>query len=589
MKNLFDFYTIEKNKYQKQLDSLNSKIRRSSTMRVFCFVLTLIIAYMSSGETMVLTGVLVLGLLVFILLILKHEQLNRQKKLTAHLVDINDLELNCLDRNFESRNTGGEFIDRQHYFSNDIDLFGPGSFFQYMNRCSTYSGKKKLASLLGQNDIESIQDKQASIKELEGMVEWRQRFLAFGKMVEVQVDHTTIINWLKAYVSFLPIWMNWLTRVFSVFSIIGIILTTFQVIPFSVLLIWFFIGLAISLMYLKKINLLYNSASQTKMTFKQYHQLLDQIENIDLSSDQMVRAKKNMLVDDEKASLILKYFSDTINAFDQRNNMLFGALGNGFLLWDLHQGQKIEKWINTYHAQVEKWFDLIAFFDAQISMANYAFNHPEHSYPKISDDGHLIKAKSIGHPLISASSRVNNDFEIGHNDFMVITGANMAGKSTFLRTVSLNLMMANCGLPVCAESFVYRPVKLISSMRTTDSLLEESSYFHAEIKRLQFIINKIDKDHYFIVLDEILKGTNSKDKAIGSRKFLEKLLGSGSTGIIATHDLSLCEIENDQPRVHNKHFDAMIKNDQLYFDYKLQNGVCENMNASFLLKKMGII
>ncbi len=165
----------------------------------------------------------------------------------------------------------------------------------------------------------------------------------------------------------------------------------------------------------------------------------------------------------------------------------------------------------------------------------------------------------------------------------------MAGKSTFLRTVSLNIVLSNIGLPVCAEKFDYTPIKLITSMRTSDSLSEESSYFFSELKRLKFIVDEMKNEKYFIILDEILKGTNSKDKAIGSKKFVEKLVVSGSTGIIATHDLSLCEIEQDYTQINNLYFDAEIINNELHFDYKLKDGVCKNMNASFLLKKMEIV
>ena len=165
----------------------------------------------------------------------------------------------------------------------------------------------------------------------------------------------------------------------------------------------------------------------------------------------------------------------------------------------------------------------------------------------------------------------------------------MAGKSTFLRTVSLQIVMANVGLPICAQSSEYSLIKLITSMRTTDSLTDDESYFFSELKRLKFIVDEIQNDKYFIVLDEILKGTNSMDKAIGSRKFVEKLVASKSTGIIATHDLSLCEVSEDLPQVKNYYFDAEIINNELNFDYTFKTGVCKNMNASFLLKKMEIV
>ena len=169
----------------------------------------------------------------------------------------------------------------------------------------------------------------------------------------------------------------------------------------------------------------------------------------------------------------------------------------------------------------------------------------------------------------------------------------MAGKSTFLRTISLSIIMANIGLPVCAKSFDYSPIKLITSMRTSDSLTDDESYFFSELKRLKMIIESVQLTEkpgdYFIILDEILKGTNSTDKAIGSRKFVERLVKLGAMGIIATHDLSLCEISKDLSEVKNYYFDAEIIDNELHFDYTFKEGICKNMNASFLLKKMEII
>ncbi|MFT5214567.1 MAG: DNA mismatch repair ATPase MutS, partial [Patiriisocius sp.] len=196
---------------------------------------------------------------------------------------------------------------------------------------------------------------------------------------------------------------------------------------------------------------------------------------------------------------------------------------------------------------------------------------------------------ALGHPLLKNENRIDNNFTINKEEFFIVTGANMAGKSTFLRTISLSIVMANCGLPVCATSFKYAPIKLITSMRTTDSLTEDESYFYSELKRLKFIVEEIKDTDYFIILDEILKGTNSKDKAIGSKKFVEKLSNSKSTGIIATHDVSLCALENEFAAVKNYYFDAEIIDNELHFDYTLKNGVCKNMNASFLLEKMEIV
>ena len=297
-----------------------------------------------------------------------------------------------------------------------------------------------------------------------------------------------------------------------------------------------------------------------------------------------------MLTEGATASSILKELSGEISSLDQRNNVFFGLIANGFFLWDLRYSYRIEAWMDKFESSLDEWFGAVSYFDSINSLANFNFNHPEYIFPSINDgDSSMIEATELGHPLLNKKKRIDNDLKMSIEDFFIITGANMAGKSTFLRTVALNLVMANCGLPVCAKSFSYKPIKLISSMRTTDSLQNDESYFFSELKRLKFIVDEIQTDTYFIILDEILKGTNSKDKAEGSRKFVERLVASNSTGLIATHDLSLCKLSETLPQIENHYFDAEIVNDELYFDYTFKDGVCQNMNASFLLKKMEIV
>jgi DNA mismatch repair ATPase MutS len=314
-----------------------------------------------------------------------------------------------------------------------------------------------------------------------------------------------------------------------------------------------------------------------------------EVENESFSSE-ILTAKRNLVVQsDTKTSTVLKKFSRYLDVLGQGDIMLFGPIINGFTLRNLRQCYNIEQWIKAYEKNVPAWFEVITFFDAYNSLGNFAFNHPAYSYPTISDGDSVLNIKGAGHPLLHEATMVKNDIQINSEEFFIVTGANMAGKSTFLRTVSLQIVMGNIGLPVCADAFTYSPIKLITSMRTTDSLTDDESYFFSELKRLKFIVDEIKTDRYFIILDEILKGTNSTDKAIGSRKFVEKLVGSNSTGIIATHDLSLCAAADELSEVKNYYFDAQIIDDELFFDYTFKPGICENMNASFLLKKMEIV
>ena len=526
---------------------------------------------------------------MFLFLVSIYSDLKLLKQKTQQLIQINKREINVLNGNLSELDFGDEFKDPTHFFSYDIDLFGRGSFFQYLNRTTIKTGKEKLASIFTANSIDDIESKQNSIKELAEKPKWRQQFSATGSLIKVNTSIKIIVNWLHQHSFFTPNSMRFLPNAFGLVSLGLFLLSYLDLIPNSVIVTWFFIGLGITGIYIKKINNLYLHANKAKETFKQYHQLLAFIEKETFTSEILKQQQKEIKSETKKASEIFLEFSKILDAFDQRNNMIIGIFANAFALRDLHHSYKIEQWIHTYLEKVDSWFEVIAFFDAENSLANFNFNHPDFSFPNISSKKTTINAEDLGHPLLSKEKRVTSSVTINTEEFFIITGANMAGKSTFLRTISLSIVMANMGLPVCASSFKYAPIKLITSMRTSDNLSEDESYFFSELKRLKFIVDTISKDSYFIILDEILKGTNSTDKAIGSRKFVQKLVASNSTGIIATHDLSLCEITNELPEVKNYYFDAEIINDELYFDYKLKDGICKNMNASFLLKKMEIV
>ncbi len=587
------FYIAEKEFFEKELSVINRRLTNSSILRLIVFCSIIGIFYFFYSATNILIPALIIDVVLFIYLVSKHTDLNHKKSKLETLISINQTEISVLNGNVSDLDMGNEYEDQSHEFSYDIDLFGKGSFFQYLNRTVIPSGKEVLATTITANHILNIEGKQEAIKDLSERPKWRQNFSATGSLVSVEIASKQIVHWLKEHDRFVPGGMRFLPIVFSLISLSIFTLNYFGIVPLSVTTIWFFIGLGITGAYLKKINKFYHNANKAKDTFRQYHQLLGLIETEDFAAKILTQKQQEIKTKSKKASQIFLDFSKKLDAFDQRNNMLIGVLANAFALRDLQLCYKIEQWISMYQDQVENWFEVIAFYDSQNALANYAFNHPDHSFPKINTDDFIITANSLGHPLISEAKRVNNNFTINGEEFFIITGANMAGKSTFLRTVSLSIIMANAGLPVCATQYNYRPIKLITSMRTSDSLTDDESYFFSELKRLKFIIDEVNPEGkdgtYFIILDEILKGTNSTDKAIGSRKFVERLVMSRSTGIIATHDLSLCEISKELSEVKNYYFDAEIENDELHFDYTFKEGICKNMNASFLLKKMDII
>ncbi len=576
--------------YQTQVEKLYKRMTALSTLRLLVFLATGFGIYLSFEYWQVALLIGAIGIGVFVFLLSKHTDVKSQRNFNKVLVDINEDEIKIASGDFYDRDKGLQFQDPNHFYSLDIDLFGRGSFFQFINRTTINEGTEQLANALKANDIDNIVLRQEAIKELSTKPKWRQHYSATSTLVEVETPAKHIINWLQSYQSFLPKIMKWVLLVFTLLSILILALTFFNSMTNQGLIgYWLLLGLIITGLYVKKTNILSSKTDKVKDTFRQYALLLDLIENENFSSQLLKQKQQKIQLDTEKASNIFKKLSRSLDALDNRNNIIGAIFGNGLFLTDIKNSYRIEKWIEQYGNKVKDWFEVVAFFDAYNALGTYTYNHPQFIFPKIDTQGVVINAQSLGHPLLDVNKRVDSDLTVENEQFFIVTGANMAGKSTFLRTVSLHIVMANVGLPICAKSSKYSPVKLITSMRTTDSLTDDSSYFFSELTRLKYIVDAIAKEPYFIVLDEILKGTNSTDKAIGSKKFVEKLVASNATGIIATHDLSLCEIEKELDDVKNYYFDAEIVNDELHFDYTLKEGICQNMNASFLLKKMNIV
>jgi hypothetical protein len=587
--NNITYYKEHLEKYKTEAQKLHKQMITIGMLRLLVFVAMGFGIYFTFQNWQVALGIGVLGIAVFLFLLSKYNDVKRVRSFNKALASINEEEIEIASGNFHDREAGLQFQDPNHFYSLDIDLFGRGSFFQFMNRTTILEGQEKLAELLKANDTKNIVSRQKAVEELSNKPEWRQYYAANSSLIDTETSAKHIVSWLKNYKTFLPKVMQWLPLVFTVISIALFGLTILELINPEIVGYWLLVGLGFTGLYVKKINQLSSGADKVKDTFRQYAMLLDLIENETFTSELLQEKQEQIQSEHKKASLIFKELSKGLDALDNRNNIISAIFGNGLFLSDIKNSYRVEKWLKQYAHKVEDWFEVVSFFDAYNSLGGFYFNHSEFVFPKIIEGGAIVKAKSLGHPLLNKNKRVDSDVTMDNEQFFIVTGANMAGKSTFLRTMSLHIVMANVGLPVCAEQSEYSPVKLITSMRTTDSLTDDSSYFFSELTRLKYIVDAIQKEPYFIILDEILKGTNSTDKAIGSRKFVEKLVASNATGIIATHDLSLCEIEKELPQVKNYYFDAEIINDELHFDYTLKNGVCKNMNASFLLKKMEIV
>lgn len=592
MNNAHTFIQGQNKLFEKELKNLTRKIRWLAWYRLAVFI-ALFFPFSFLGLSWV-AGVLTLGLLVlFFYLIKVNLRLDRQRKKCAVLKQLTEDELLAQDHSFLHFKNGAEFLDTNHFFSYDLDLFGDGSLYQYLNRTSTIGGAKKLASwfIKSSTNKEEIESRQQAVRELSEKREWRLQFLAEGKLFEeTEALSREITGWSETEFDLRsPEITKWIIRLIPALTLLAIIPA---VLGFSntYLVLAIFAQWLMVYFYRKRIVYYFGFFGRKSRLLSKYMLLLEQVEQQDFQSAYLRNLQQ--AIKHPSAGLTFRQLKKRVEEFEYRQNLLVGSVLNSFLLWDVRCVFELWRWHREHHRSLVKWIDVVAEVDALISLANYADNHPGFVYPLINDYDFILDAKEMGHPLIRQEKRVCNDFGIeGWSKVMIVTGANMAGKSTFLRTLGVNLLLAQSGAPVCAQGMTVTLIDLYTNMRTTDSLLKDESYFFAELKRIKGVLDRLQNgDRIFVILDEMLKGTNSVDKLNGSKELIRKLVQYQSVSLIATHDLKLSEMQEEFPQqVFNKCFEIRIENDELVFDYKLSDGFTKTMNATFLMKKMGII
>ncbi len=537
----------------------------------------------------------ILFLVPFIFFLIKSIKIKKQIAYYNQLVIINKQELDVLDWKYDKFKNGKEYLNYTKSYLYDLDIFGDGSLFQYLNRSATDSGEQLLASWFvnPEKNKEELESRQLAVVELMPLLDWRQDFLASGRLIKELHKQSEVINdWLHkdlffSGIRFLPI----IIKIVPLITLFVLIASIIGLIPLSIFAVYLILPLSIIGKHIKEINNEQRVVSHNIELLKKYAQLLKKIEEADFKSRRLGSYQYMLKNEEYSASGKVNELSKIIAGLDNRNNMLVGIVLDALLLWDLQYMLKLEKWRNENKDRFIKWIKLLSEFDAFSSLANFAYNNPNYVFPDIKATSFQLQTKECGHPLLHEKDRINNDISFDKDlRFLIITGANMAGKSTFLRALGVNLLLAMTGAPVCAGSFAFSPIELFTSMRTKDSLQKNESYFFAELSRLKELIDKLKAgEDLFIILDEVLKGTNSQDKKQGSKALLKQLIGLSSTGIIATHDVSLGQLEKEYPQsVKNKCFEVEIENNELIFDYKIKEGISKNLNATFLMKKMGI-
>lgn len=586
--------------YQQQIDFYSARLKQLQRKRsslgwlrlIIVITILLLIYYLFFNSSLWVWITAAAGIIFFLYIVSIDIDNNEKIAEVERLLTINNEELAILHGNYHNREDGLSFLPHEHPYAGDIDLFGTASIYQYIVRCTSEQSKKLLATqLLFPCAKDIILQQQQAAKNLAPHLEWRQKLQSSGIANPLTFStEERMMSWLKMPTPFKQKLWQFLPLVFTAITLasFGAYLLSWINSPVFTLLV--FIYFLIAKYTSGKVQQTYRALSKIEAEVNTIEQQLKQVENIPAASS-LLNSYRSILVSGKNGSESIKELKSILQRFDYRLNVFVFLVLNTFLLWDVRQANSLYKWKAKNGSSVPKWFTILANIEVINTLAALTFNHPGWVFSNIHDTHFTLEGEEIGHPLIHPQKRVTNSFHIGGiGKISIITGSNMAGKSTFLRSVAVNLVLAQMGAPVCAKAFTFSPVQLYSSMRIADNLAENTSTFYAELKKLKTIIDQVKQhEKVFILLDEILRGTNSLDRHTGSEALIRQLIREQAVAVIATHDVELAALESEYDHaITNYYFDVQVEGEELYFDYKLKKGICQSMNASILMKKIGI-
>ncbi len=567
------------------------------------------LAYRSTENAGLATGVSLFFLILFFAMMQWHNRIGYRRDQFRFLSQINHEEILRLEGKFKPENTGQYYQSPQHPYTGDLDIFGLHSLFVLLNRTQTVIGSDFLAGWLQNHATkEEILERQAAVSELGGNLDWRQQFQATGRHQNApqppkgEQGKTPLPVGEGPGVGFFapPLGVggrfSWLfvlaSRVLPFVMLLAIVLSNAtESVTYHVPLVLGFLNLGLVGLAGKRIKQLTNQAYETAKSLRQYADLLVVMENHPFQSERLLRLKTILLSNNQKASAKIERLAGISGNLLSAGNAFFGPLANALMLWSLFWAIRLERWHAANQHDLPRWLNALAEMETLNSLAGFRHANPEYAFPQLTENSIFLEAQTLGHPLITAEKRVVNSFSLaGRGRTIIVTGSNMSGKSTFLRTVGINAVLAMAGAPVCATAMQLSVFQVFTSMRTQDSLEESVSSFYAELQRLKQLLELLPSGGpVFYLLDEILKGTNSQDRHEGAKALIRQLHRHHASGLISTHDLALGEMAAELPdAVKNFSFNSEVIDNQLFFDYKLQPGPCRSFNASKLMQQIGI-
>lgn len=585
----------KKDEYEELHKLLDKKYNRISNIRFLIVVLIIYLGFkIYEASNFLFVSLEIISILAFILLVIYHGKLAEEKSRAKILEEINIRYLNRIDGTWvDFKDIGEEFIDNDHSYSKDLDIVGKNSLFQLLNLTNTHTGREIFVNNLlnGGKDRDTIYLKQEAVKELNKNLDLVQEIEYITlknkkdlkspeKLVEYAESEENIFtkSYIKNAIRFLPI------LVLGV-NIFGIVLKSKTIIFSGLGLVIVQVLIWISSMF--KNSQVLGTVHYLKYNLETYLEVLKLVEKQEFSSEELIRIKETMFPKG-KSSI------DAIKELDKITGIInIGADGgaklvlNAVFLWDYQCIFLLEKWKSKYGNQVKDWIEGIGEIESLMSFSVLNNINPHIVFPEIVEGNSRIIAKELGHPLLNMKDRIDNDIKL-EDEIFIITGSNMSGKTTFLRTIGINLVLAYNGAGVCANSMETTLLDIFTSMRIVDDLKSGISTFYAEIIRIKEIIDKADENPNMIFLiDEIFTGTNSVDRILGAKNVIRNLNRKNIVGMITTHDLELCELDTEK-RIRNFYFEDKYDGKSIKFDYKIKSGKSTSTNAKNLMKLAGI-
>lgn len=573
-------YTRKHLEATEQYQKLNKQYNQMGLLRLTDMLLIIGLVYQLIKAPSILMGLFcVLAIIVFFLLIVKHKKISALRTIAKTKIRLNEQEIAFLEQHIFFTDNGSAFQQENHPYAYDLDILGERSLYHYLNRTHTFLGRKLLAERLLSPTPERILDTQKQIQDLTSDLDWRQTFTAYAQQIDDSEEfYTKLSAWAKAPVKLLSNAMRYTLIALPILLVVCLLigygqdnelLKTIGKLLLTINLVTFF-------SFIGRI-------AKEKLGFERTYTMLYAFREC------IAQVETRFPERNQQASAKIAQLSRLLDDLDSVGNILVSIPLNAFSFYHIHRYQQLLQWKARYAAHIEEWLQSVGEIEVLCSFANFSYNHLNFAYPTLNNK-YEIAFEAVGHPLIPTEHRVTNDITLNEQAFILLTGSNMSGKSTFLRTLGVNMLLTLVGLPVCARKAYVHPLRLLVSMRLADSLNDGKSYFFAEINRIQQIVKTLESERCFVLLDEVLRGTNSEDKQHGTIKIVERLLSLQALGVLATHDIEVCNLSEQYPlQLQNKCFESIIENGELTFDYKLRDGVCKNKNATFLMKKLGII